>query len=273
MLPSALLTAYADKFYGFGRWEAKVWFVGIEEAGGWEEQEVQRRLDAWKCEGGRELENAPSFYPASGNDKWHGIDATSQATWRQLIRMLLLARGLEDSEQAILEYQRTQWGATSGNTCLAELLPLPSPSTTQWRYGQWTGLPWLKSRHAYLSKVRIPRGNALRKMVNARPAPRAVIFYGLTLGDRTSLLPDWSRIAGGRFDQAIKDRKILLWRQTKETAFFVTRHPAAESDTYFREIGNFLRKTSCRPILTGRRYSMRCAFPGEGVNAVFIGWS
>src|SRR5437762_14089358 len=93
MLPDDLLQEYAARFYGFGTWDAKFWFIGIEEAGGWDEPSVQVRLDAWEQSGCPELENAPTFYPASGNSRWHCDGAKIQTTWRQLIRMLLLARG------------------------------------------------------------------------------------------------------------------------------------------------------------------------------------
>jgi hypothetical protein len=49
------------------------------------------------------------------------------------------------------------------------------------------------------------------------------------LADGTSLLPFWSRIAGGWFDQAIDRKKILLWRRNEYIAFVVTRHPVNEN--------------------------------------------
>src|SRR5947208_891956 len=132
MLSDSLLAQYTDKFFGFGSWEAKIWFIGIEEAGGWTEWDVRNRLDGWKRQRQKVLEDAPAFYPLCGNQRWHGKGATIQATWKQLIRMLLLARGGEDGEGAILEYQRALWGTHAGETCLAELLPLPSPSVSDW---------------------------------------------------------------------------------------------------------------------------------------------
>src|SRR5215475_5529309 len=107
-LSSELLTDYAHQFCGFGNWTAKVWFIGIEEAGGESIEEVRTRLRVWDERGRKELENAPVFYPACGLKKWHGADAKLQHTWKQLVRMLLLARGERDSEKALLDYQRTQ---------------------------------------------------------------------------------------------------------------------------------------------------------------------
>ena len=239
-LSDTLLERYVEQFFGFGRWGAKIWFVGIEEAGGWEFTDAKRRLTEWEKRRERPLEDAPVFYPACGNKRWHGTGATVQKTWRQLIRMLLLARGKPDTEDAILDYQRTRLGAAEDETCLAELLPLPSPNIGAWKYNQWSSLPWLQSRDLYLSKNLQRRAKSLRQQI-ADHKPKVVVFYGTTLPGRTSLLPYWSQIADGRFEQAIKTGKILLRRKTNEIVFFVTRHPTSETDDYFKKIGRFFR--------------------------------
>ena len=135
-----------ESFFGYGRWSAPIWFIGIEEAGGRTEREIEQRLRVWASRGRKELEDATTFYAESGNTAWHGEHAAMQATWKQLIRILLLARGKADDDDAILAYQRTQLGLSTGHTCLAELLPLPSPDTATWNYGNWSDLPRLSSR-------------------------------------------------------------------------------------------------------------------------------
>jgi len=241
MLPDDLLTEYANKFFGFGSWNVKIWFVGIEEAGGWVEEDLQRRLDVWQEHGCNSLEDAPRFYPASRNSAWHDPGADFQTTWKQLIRMLLLAKGQSDKDQGILEYQRNQLGAFDGETCLMELLPLPSPSTDDWNYGLWSRLPWLRSRNDYFRELKARRENEIRRRINEHK-PKVVIFYGLEIPERISLLPGWSGIGGGHFHQAFNDKQTLLFRENERTAFFVTRHPAAENDEYFREIGRYFRE-------------------------------
>jgi hypothetical protein len=240
MLNSSALNAYIDSFFGYGRWNAPVWFIGIEEAGGRTEREIEERLNVWTSRRRNELEDAPTFYPAMGNRAWHGKNPTLQATWKQLIRMLLLARGECDDDKTILNYQTEQLGSSRGDTCLAELLPLPSPDTSTWNYSRWFDLHRLSSRQSYQADILGPRADAL-KMRCASYRPQIVIFYGLEISDGTKLLPYWSRIAGGWFEQAIERKKILLHYRNEQTAFFVTRHPAIESASYFREIGTFFR--------------------------------
>ena len=239
MLTTSFLNNYLASFFGYGQWTAPIWFVGIEEAGGRTESEVERRLSLWNQRGSKELEDAPVFYPKSGNDRWHGNKAELQATWKQLIRLLLLARNERDDKATMLANQREQLGSLAGDTCLAELLPLPSPDTETWNYRDWSDLPHLVSRQKYITRMLRPRADALQKKC-AAIRPKVVIFYGLELAGGTSLLPSWSRIAGGWFDQAIAEEKILLSRRNAHTVFFVTRHPVNESDDYFSRIGKFL---------------------------------
>jgi hypothetical protein len=76
--------------------------------------------------------------------------------------------------------------------------------------------------------------------------PHIVVLYGTTLTANISLLPIWSRIAGGDFHQAAVGRKLFLERTCDRTSCFVTKHPAANelrpsADTYFREVGDILK--------------------------------
>lgn len=84
-LPEELLRDYANNFYGYGSWDAKTWFVGIEEAGGKDFHEIDHRLEMWEKRGRRDLEDACEFYPECRESRWHGVKAIPQRTWKQLI--------------------------------------------------------------------------------------------------------------------------------------------------------------------------------------------
>jgi hypothetical protein len=231
MLPETLLKEYADKFYGFGTWKAKIWFIGIEEAGGWSEGDVQSRLDAWRIQK-PDLADAPAFYPACGQHGWHGDHGKPQATWTQLIRMLLVARGIPDTPEEILRYQREKFGKSNGRECLAELFPLPSPSITVWHYNEWSDLPQLQSRTRYQSYFMLVRAARLQQRIKQN-RPKVVVFYG------SSLHRIWAMVARGEWSQAINGSLMGMGRDG--ISFYVTRHPRAETDEYFREVGRFLR--------------------------------
>ena len=227
-----MVEAYCKQFFGYGRWDAPVWFVGLEEAGAGTPEELQTRLTAWDQRGRRDLEDAPAFYPASGQHQWHGPDATLQRTWRQLIRLLLLARGEPVSEQALLEYQTQTLGAFSGQVCLTELSPLPAPSHRQWPYAAHEALPaWMQTREQFAQTVAAARIATLREKI-ALHHPRAVIFYFWK--PRHSA----EAVAGGEFRPLIPEQ--LLGLERNGTAYFITGHPAGNyPDTYFDGLGRY----------------------------------
>ena len=39
-----MIEAYCKQFFGYGRWDTPVWFVGLEEAGAGTQEELQARL-------------------------------------------------------------------------------------------------------------------------------------------------------------------------------------------------------------------------------------
>jgi hypothetical protein len=246
-LNNATLTDFCTTFFGYGQWHAPVWFIGIEEAGGLTKSAATNHLDTWLERGRKNLENAPSFYPASSNHCWHGSKASPQLTWTQLIRMLLIAQGKSDTHDSIMDYQRNCLGTSNGQTCLLELLPLPSPTTKTWRYGDWSNLEWLETREKYQQHMTLLRACFLARQIE-RHCPATVIFYGSTW-HRV-----WAAIAGGHWHQAINQK--LMGFERDNTAFFVTKHPAdpklgPRRDGYFREIGCFFRDNH------GTRFSPR----------------
>jgi hypothetical protein len=240
MLNPSALNNYIGSFFGYGRWSAPIWFVGIEEAGGGTERELEQRLAVWAARRTKELEDAPHFYPVSGNAAWHDGHATLQPTWTQLIRMLLIAQGKPDSPSAILDYQRNRLGTVDGETCLLDLFPLPSPNLATWHYADWSELPWLQSRTAYEKMVLSQRIPLLRQRID-HYQPRVVIFYG------DGQLKHWQQFMGaGTYARPIADK--LIAHERDKTVFFVTKHPAdpklgSQRDDYFREIGRYFRNT------------------------------
>lgn len=238
MLNDAILADYCATFVGYGQWKAPVWFIGIEEAGGHNEFTLAKHFDTWHVRGRRDLEDAPAFYPNSGNHAWHGGCATLQPTWAQLIRMLLFAQNKPVSPRHLLDYQRSRLGAQDGETCLLELFPLPSPSVATWNYADWSELCWLRNREAYQHKMLDQRITLLRQRIDSHRPP-VVVFYG------DGQLKHWRRIMGdGAYPRPLPQK--LISHERDDVAFFVTKHPAhpdlqATSDEYFQEIGHYFR--------------------------------
>jgi hypothetical protein len=231
-----MIEAYCKQFFGYGRWDVPIWFVGLEEAGTGTREELQARLRAWDQRGRLELEDAPSFYPACEQQQWHGEEANLQHTWRRLIRVLLFARGKPVAEEIVLEFQKHTLGASSGQVCLTELFPLAAPSHRQWPYADHEDLPaWMRNRERFMQTLLPGRAAVLRNKI-ARYHPRAVVFYFWKprLYAKT--------VAGGEFHPIIPEK--LLGLERNGTAFFVIGHPAGNySDDYFDGLGQYFHKT------------------------------
>jgi len=230
-----MIEAYCKQFFGYGRWDAPVWFVGLEEAGTGREKELQARLRAWDKRGRRELEDAPSFYPACEHHLWHGRDATLQHTWHRLIRVLLFARSEPVTEEIVVEFQKNSLGATSGHMCLAEFFPLPAPSHRHWPYANHEHLPsWMRNREQFMQTVLPERAAALRAKISVHH-PRAVVFYFW----KPRLYAE--AVAGGEFQPIIPEK--LLGLERDGTAYFITGHPAGNyPDDYFDGLGRYFHE-------------------------------
>lgn len=232
-LPNKLVEEYAFGFFGYGSWKAKIWFVGMEEGGGGDIDDVNSRLDTWERRSKQALDDCRSFHLARGEKRWHDNPRQVQRTWKQLIRMFLLTKGRTDSHQEWLAFQQNEFGKKGGEVCTIELLPLPSPGLDTWKYGEWSKLPWLSSRADYESYLLKNRIFSIQTKIKEF-TPRIVVFYG------SSWLRHWAKIANVTFGQAIEGK--LMIGERDGVTYYVTRHPARQSDSYYTEIGEFLRR-------------------------------
>ena len=155
-LDDQLLKEFMHKFYGYGNYNGRYWFVGMEEGGGLREV-VAKKLEVWVGRGKRELEDLKENHNEIGRKvkipDFFSENAKIQSTWKGLIRILLSVEdpdrdALNDREQ-VRKYQKESLGESRGCHCLVELLPLPSQSKKVWHYSEYSSLPCLSSRQQY----------------------------------------------------------------------------------------------------------------------------
>jgi hypothetical protein len=132
------------------------------------------------------------------------------------------------------QYQKTEWGTKSGETCLLELLPLPSPSIAHWIYGQISTLPYLATRETYRQYVVGSRVSNLQDMV-ARYQPKAVVFYGVGYSSY------WKKIA--EVETWKYSPKGVNYAASNSTLFIITEHPTRGTNEHFNNIGKFIAET------------------------------
>jgi hypothetical protein len=230
-LDDTLLEAFMNHFYGYGRYQAAYWLVGMEEGGGRSLEAVARRLAAWDKRGRQELEDVADYHRELGLSALFRERPTIQPTWGKLIRILLAANGQVPTPNQIRAYQRDSLGRSAGDTCLLELLPLPSPSTDHWLYGRHSQLPYLANRAGYQAALLNKRLAHLQQRLNEY-RPSVVLFYSFRYR------PYWQQLAGVHFDPA--ERECSMAGAGRGSPLFVlTQHPATPGlgNDYFHRVG------------------------------------
>lgn len=128
------LNDFMRDFAGYGHRSAPLWFVGMEEGGGRDIAELQRRVATWDARGRRPLENLAEFHHAIGEARYFSVPFPLQPTWAALGRILQSWRGALADIPSLQRVQATSLGSEDDLASLVELLPLPSPTVHSWPY-------------------------------------------------------------------------------------------------------------------------------------------
>ena len=203
-----MLDKFIHTFYGYGRYDTPIWFLGMEEGG----SSLEQRICVWNERGQRELDNAREFHLALGAGTEFFTKPTKlQKTWGRLIRLLLSTRGEPVTYEAVLECQRESFYKEAA---LIELFPLPSPNTRVWPYEQW----W-PNRAAYRRALVDWRLAHIQERID-QYNPQAVICYASSYK--------------------------MWWQRLRGTKVIITHHPASirkgNTHEYFEQIGRELRQ-------------------------------
>ena len=114
----------AKGWFGYGQWDAKYWFVGMEPGG----EELSANLKMWKALHFTPLVDIPG-YPQSGDADRFSDKSNHQFTWSRLIWLLLAFKGEDATPNKTLDYQRRILGRADGETALIELSAISTPSS------------------------------------------------------------------------------------------------------------------------------------------------
>ncbi len=218
-LPDGPKALAAEHWFGYGRWDAPFWFVGMEPGG----DDDHASYEAWlaldpNMDG---LIDCRAHHVASNvvADKtvthWHveGVPPI-QRTWGSLIRTLLASNGEAPTETDIATYQRDEWGSLHGETAVIELSALHARNLGQ-------NVPRTLFRSARIAEI--CRRLALKTRGFA-------LFYGLTYET------EFAEVAG--------DFGPAGCRWHGNTFCVLTVHPAyryAPPSAYWVELGNWIR--------------------------------
>lgn len=176
-----VFTQFLECKFGYGRWAAPFWFVGMEEGGGQTCADVLNRVQRWRLPGQQdwnELNDLHTYCERIGVNP-----IAPQPTWRKLIQ-LYAASGQNVGEVPVA--QGGGWGGNTGPVCLAEISPLPSPGVGKWHYSFCpVEDPELQNRLS--TRERLLASNDLginrsllirQRLVDFKRVVRCVVFYG-----------------------------------------------------------------------------------------------
>jgi hypothetical protein len=208
----------ARTWFGYGKWDAPYWFVGMEPGG----TDHPALYTSWEACGGGPLIDAKRHeeewnarVPAALRTHYFADKPKIQkSTWQPLIHILL---GFTGSNEDAHLYQRDKWGRIKGETALIELsVPAFANISVKGDRGQYE-----------LERIDIIR----KHLEKDESIPTLAVFYG------KSYQAQYEEIAGGPFD---KDG--FRWNGSILCA--LTTHPSRPTRTYeyWTEYGKRLRQ-------------------------------
>jgi len=191
------LKHWIDHFYGYGSWDARIWFVSHEEGGGDLSEEVAEKFNYFynvhPPGAASSLCNIREFYKQMSfrtdgpkaalfsnlYEFRFGNNAMQNSVWKNLIAFVHGYRNEQLPD--LLNYQRNLLALPSaGCEALIRLYPLPSPHNHAWYYS-WLDLPqvdFLKSRALYQEHVYQRRMHTILHHLTTH-RPEVVLMYGM----------------------------------------------------------------------------------------------
>ena len=188
-------------FIGYGKLNADVWFLGMEEGGGGANN-IRSRLRF------RPVEDCAEAHKILGITKFHTGKKKIQSTWRGMCCIMLRLEGKPDDLESIRNYQADYLGRFQGNSLLCELMPIPKPKMKVWDYKML--IPQFRSAEEYFQVVKPRRVNYLRELIQ-KHHPKVVIGYGKQYWQAYSeLFPELKFSEHGQFRLARDTNTVVV---------------------------------------------------------------
>jgi len=165
-----------EEFIGFGRADAPVVFIGMEEglkdAGALDEDLAIRSRYEQPI-----MDLKDAHLGIAGTEKYFDPDrAPRQPTWRVMADLMLRRAhpGLTPTGADRRRYRALHLGRSHGDSLLTELLPYPHPKRSDWLYKRFGKY---ETRDDYTREM-LPRRRALLRSVIASAPRELIVCYG-----------------------------------------------------------------------------------------------
>jgi len=156
-------------FLGYGRLDAPVWFLGMEEAGGGEDNlRVRSTFD--------QVEDLQEAHIKLGITHHHEGKRRIQPTWNMMCEFMLRIEGnISPTTEDRRAYQGDELDRVHGDSLILEFLPIPKPKTSSWDYP--LTFPEYPDVEVYRREQTPPRIALLSQLV-VNHRPRIIVAYG-----------------------------------------------------------------------------------------------
>ncbi len=162
-----------ENFVGFGRTDAPVVFLGMEEG---LRRDADLRLDLRERSSYEQyMDLAKAQRRLGGPSSYFGPTPITQRTWRPMCHLMLRRDGVQQpTPEQRRRYQADTLGRSKGDSLLTELLPYPHSDTSQWLYAPFGRYA---TRADYESALMPRRISLLRKSFSSKP-PELIVAHG-----------------------------------------------------------------------------------------------
>ena len=236
---------YIHNFYGYGRWSASFWFVGVEEGGVTDLKDVDKRIESW-LQFNSEVIDIKKHHIRIGQGHQFVGKAKLSRTWANLIRLRMGFDGKRNvDKEDVREIQKNDFGHSDSDNLLIELFPLPAKTSKQahWMYQSISEIPFLSNRKTYEDALVESRVAFITNKVKTH-RPKFVVFYALNKREY------WNKIIGEQFKDkknAVSVRGVDIYLVKKfDTTFVLTPHPNGirkknfDNNLFWQEVGKTL---------------------------------
>lgn len=266
------LKHWIDNFYGYGSWNAPIWFIGYEESGGDVPEGVAEKINYFykvHAATSATLCNIRELYRQVSMDSVDpkaalftnrceyrfGKNAAQNGLWKNLIAF---QHGYSNEKLPdLLEYQKHIFASSlEHNEALIRLYPLPAPYGHAWYYS-WLDLPqlpFLKSRALY--QEHLYQGRIYTILSSIREyKPEVVLMYGMNnINTLKKSVQQFFHAAIFKMVKATK-RHIPQHHRTDidGTTLLITtqiptlKHNRIETGFDWEEFGKVVKSQNCHP--------------------------
>ena len=190
-------------FIGYGQLNARIWILGMEEAGGGEDNLTTRSQF-------NPVEDLYAAHPKLGITKHHEDSRTIQPQWGRMADLMLRLGGTKSpTREQRRNYQAEQLGRSYGDTLLVELMPVPKPNLSAFDYPET--FPEYASASSYYQGVLPDRIRLLRKLIENH-TPRVIVAYGSAFWRhyRSIMEPSFESVSNGFTVLSIQHTSMIL---------------------------------------------------------------